>query len=40
MIALMAIIVILGGIGTSLISFFPSADTFIQSAKIAISSLK
>jgi len=40
MIALMAIIVILGGIGTSLISFFPSADTFIQSAKLAISSLK
>ena len=40
MIALMAIIVILGGIGTSLISFFPSADTFIESAKLAISSLK
>jgi len=39
-IALMATIIIVGGIGTSLISFFPSADTFIEIARLTIYSLK
>ena len=36
----MALIVIWGGIGTSLITFIPGADGFIDIAKQAISSLK
>ena len=36
----MALIVIWGGIGTSLIPFIPGADGFIDIAKQAISSLK
>ena len=39
LIALMALIVIWGGIGTSLIPFVPGADGFIQIAKDAILSL-
>ena len=40
MIALMAILVIWGGIGTSLIPFIPTPDAFIDIAKRAIVSLK
>jgi len=40
MIALMAILVIWGGIGTSLIPFIPTPDAFIDIAKRAIISLK
>jgi len=39
-IAIMALFVIWGGIGTSLIPFIPGADGFIETAKIAINSLK
>jgi len=39
-IVMMALIVVWGGIGTSLISFVPGADGFMQIAKQAISSLK
>ena len=40
LIAIMALLVIWGGIGTSLIPFIPGADGFIEIAKQAISSLK
>jgi NADH-quinone oxidoreductase subunit N len=40
LIALMALIVIWGGIGTSLIPFIPGADGFIDMAQQAIGSLK
>lgn len=39
-IAIMALLVIWGGIGTSLIPFIPGADAFIDIAKQTISSLK
>ncbi|MBA3025924.1 MAG: NADH-quinone oxidoreductase subunit N [Sulfurimonas sp.] len=40
LIAMMAMLIIWGGIGTSLIPFVPGADGFIDSAKQAISSLQ
>ena len=40
LIAMMALIVIWGGIGTSLIPFIPGADNFIEIAKDAINSLQ
>ena len=40
LIAMMALLVIWGGIGTSLIPFVPGADGFIDIAKLAIGSLK
>jgi len=40
LIVMMAIIIIWGGIGTSLIPFVPGADSFIDIASLAISSLK
>ena len=39
-IAILAVVVIWGGIGTSLIPFIPGADSFIEIAKVAIISLK
>ena len=40
LIAMMALIIVWGGIGTSLISFVPGADGFIEIAKQAIASLQ
>jgi len=40
LIALMALIIVWGGIGTSLIPFIPGADSFIEVAKQAIVSLQ
>ena len=40
LITAMALIVVWGGIGTSLIPFIPGADSFIDIAKEAVSSLK